>query len=101
VNCSEKVVLKYIPAKVFFQQNSSLVGGDRFGLEFNIPGLNNYYLDFSKDKKEGNLRIYTTDSELNAALNGMKEDKKKSRNFKYDSTTQQIYLSKFLRLFEY
>jgi hypothetical protein len=50
-------------------------------------------------KKDGDLKIISGDAEFCSAINGIKEDKRKSKNFKYEISTQRVYLSKFLRLF--
>ena len=95
----EKLVLKQIPFKTFFQQIYSGSGGDKFGLFINIPGGRDYYFDYSMEKKDGTMRVITGDSELEASVNAIKEDKRKAKNYKYEMSTQRIYLSKFLRLF--
>jgi hypothetical protein len=51
-------------------------------------------------KKEGLLQIYTSDKELEASLTAMKEDKRKVKNFRYESSTNKALLSIFMRLFE-
>ena len=100
VNMFDKPVLKYVPISAFFQQIYSESGGDKFGLFLQIPGGSSYYFDYSMDKKDGEMRIISDDVEFNAAATLMKEEKRKTKNFKFEVSTQQIYLSKFLRLFE-
>jgi hypothetical protein len=99
VNVFEKPVMKYIPVRAFFQQVYSEANGDRFGLQMEMPGVD-YYFDYEMKKKDGTLRIISSDEGLNNALTTMKEEKRKSRNFLYEASTQRVYLSKFLRLFE-
>ena len=99
LNMYEKTVMKVVPLKAFFQQIYSGNGGDKFGLYINIPGGRDYYFDYSMEKKDGTLKVITGDSELEASVNGIKEDKRKAKNYKYEMSTQRIYLSKFLRLF--
>ncbi len=65
-----------------------------------IPGGSDYYLDYSMIKKDGLLQIYTSDKELEASITAMKEDKRKVKNFKYESSTNSALLSIFMRLFE-
>ena len=100
VNIFEKPIMKYVPMRAFFQQIYSENGGDRFGLQIEIPGGYDYYFDYSMTKKEGDMRIITADPDFNTAVDAIKEDKRKTKNFKFEGTTQQVYLSKFLRLFE-
>lgn len=100
VNMFEKPVMKYVPLRAFFQQIYSESGGDKFGVQIDIPGGRSYYFDYSMNKKDGEMRIVSDDAEFNAAATEMKEDKRKTKNFKFEASTQRIYLSKFLRLFE-
>lgn len=100
VNMFEKPIMKYVPMKSFFQQIYSEVGGDKFGLRIDIPGGRGYYFDYSMTKKDGDMRIVSDDADFNSAATAMKEEKRKTKNFKFEASTQQIYLSKFLRLFE-
>lgn len=65
-----------------------------------IPGGLEYYFDYSQLKKDGTCRIVSGDETFNSAINGIKEDKRKIKNFKYEITTQRVYVSKFLNLFE-
>lgn len=100
VNMFEKPVMKYVPMRAFFQQIYSESGGDKFGVQIDIPGGKNYYFDYSMSKKDGDMRIISDDADFNASATAMKEDKRKTKNFKFEASTQRIYLSKFLRLFE-
>jgi hypothetical protein len=100
LNMYEKPVVKQVPLRAFFQQNYSEASPDKFGLQIDIPGGRDYYFDYSMVKKDGNMRIISGDEEFTKAIDAIKEDKRKSKNFLYETTTQRIYLSKFLRLFE-
>ena len=100
VNIFEKPIMKYVPMRAFFQQIYSENGGDRFGLQIEISAGYDYYFDYSMAKKEGDMRIVTADPDFNTAVNAIKEEKRKTKNFKFESTSAQVYLSKFLRLFE-
>lgn len=94
-----KPIAKIVPLKTFFQQIYSENGSDKFGLYINVPGGRDYYFDYSMEKKDGLMRIISGDGEFTTALTEMKDDKRKYKTFKYEATTQRIYLSKFLRLF--
>jgi len=100
LNMYEKPVVKQVPLRAFFQQNYSEASPDKFGLQIDIPGGRDYYFDYSMVKKDGDMRIISGDAEFTAAIDAIKEDKRKSKNFKYETSTQGIYRSKFLRLFE-
>jgi hypothetical protein len=94
-----KPVMKNIPVRAFLQQIYSGSGADDFSLQLQIPGMD-YYLDYEMTKNDGLLRIITTDNAMNEAINGIKEEKRKTRKFNYEISNQTIYLSQFLRLFE-
>jgi hypothetical protein len=100
VNMFEKPIMKYVPMRAFFQQVYSESGGDKFGIQIDIPGGRDYYFDYSMTKKDGEMRIISGDAEFNNAILAIKEEKRKTKNFKYDASTQRVYISKFLRLFE-
>jgi hypothetical protein len=46
------------------------------------------------------MKIITGDETFGTAVNAIKEDKRKIKNFRYEITTQRVYLSKFMNLFE-
>lgn len=101
VNIFDKTVFKYVPFKAFYQQvYSENVSGDKFGLYISVPGGSDYFLDYAVTKKDGLLTVYTTDKDLESGINAMKEDKRKSKNFKYESTSNSAFLGIFMRLFE-
>ena len=93
-----KPMFKQVPFKAFFQQSFSESGVDKFGFYINIPTLD-YYFDYSMEKKDGLLRILSGDPDFVTSVNNIKEEKRKSKNFKYQIETGSIYLSKFMRYF--
>jgi len=99
VNLYGKPVLKNIPIRAFFQQIYSGSGADDFAMQFDIPALD-YFFSYEMTKNDGILRIISSDTAMNDAINSIKEEKRKTRKFSYEVSTQRIYLSKFLRLFE-
>ena len=46
------------------------------------------------------LSILTGDGEFSAAINAIKEDKRKKRNFNYEITVNTVYKAQLMRLFE-
>ncbi|MES2799286.1 MAG: hypothetical protein V4638_04660 [Bacteroidota bacterium] len=92
-------VMKYIPVQTFFQQTGPEGMADRYGVYLNAPGLD-YYFDYKMAKKEAEMNIISGDPEFNTEITAIKEEKRKSKNFKYQGTSQRIYLSRFLGLFE-
>lgn len=99
VNMYGEPVMKYVPFRAFFQQIYSGGGGDQFNLMIDIPGGMDYFMSYSMQKKDGTLRIISGDSEFNAAINEMKEDKRKTKNFKYETTSNSVYKTRFMDLF--
>ena len=100
VNIFDKPLMKTLPMKTFFQQVYNEAGGDRFGLMFTTPAGLQYYFDYQMVKKDGTMKIITDDQDFSNAILSIKEEKRKTKNFYFEATTQSIYLSKFLRLFE-
>lgn len=98
VNFYNEPIMKYVPFKAFFQQ---VYGeeNDQFSIMTNIPANFNYFFHYGMAKKEGTLRIITNDTEFNSEIGALKEDKLKSKNFRYESSTQTIYMNKLLELF--
>jgi hypothetical protein len=99
VNMYGEPVMKYVPFRAFFQQIYSGGGGDKFELLIDIPGGMDYFMSYSMQKKDGTLLISTGDTELSTAIGEMKEDKKKTKNFKFDTTSNSIYKNKFMELY--
>lgn len=99
VNMFGESVMKYVPFRAFYQQTYSLAGADSYSMFVNIPGGRDYFFNYAVAKKEGTLNILTGDAELNSALNEMKEEKRKSKNFKYQASTNSVYINKFMELF--
>lgn len=99
VSVFDKPVMKYLPIKAFYQQIHSGIGGDKFGLYITNPGGTEYFLNYSMNKKEGELMLYTNDTELETEINALKADKRKAKDFMYEMTTNRVYLAKFLKLF--
>lgn len=99
VNLFGRTVAKQMNVKAVFQQNySQNQTGDKFGLFLSIPGRD-YYFDYSMLKKDGDLKIITTDEKFEESINGIKEDKRKSKNFSYGISTNRAILSIFMRSF--
>jgi len=101
VNIYNKVVFKQVPFKAFFKQvYSGNVSGDKFQFDMDIPGVGDYYFDYGLEKKEGTLQIYTTDSDLQNAINALKEDKRKVKNYLYKISENSGLMTTFMRIFQ-
>lgn len=96
-----KPIMKYVPLKAFFQQTYSGLKSDRFMISMSIPGGPDYFFNYAMGgKKDGKLSILTGDGEFSAAINAIKEDKRKKRNFSYEITSNSVYKAQLMRLFE-
>lgn len=102
VSIYDKVVFRQVPLKAFFKQvHPDATTGDKFDLYISNPGGADYLFDYGyNNKKEGLLQIYSNDSDFESALSSLKEDKRKTKNFKYELTPNSGLLSIFMRLFE-
>lgn len=100
VNMYGKPVLKYVPFRAFYQQIYSGAGGDNFSMLIDIPGGRDYLFSYSMVKKDGNMSIVSGDTEFSTALTEMKEEKRKSKNFKYEASNQSVFRLKLFELFE-
>ena len=92
--------MKLIPVKAVFDQvYSENVTGDRFGLYLNAAIGKDYYFEFGMTKEDGEMKIFSEDEDFGNKINGLKADKRKSKNFMYEFTDNRVFISKFLRLF--
>ena len=94
-----KPIMKQVPFRAFFAQTSSLGASDAFSTYINIPGGRDYFFHYQMQKKDGTLKIKTGDQELSTALTEMKDDKRKKKNFKYEATSNSVFLVKFMEFF--
>ncbi|MFA7274006.1 MAG: hypothetical protein WC044_09060 [Crocinitomicaceae bacterium] len=98
VNIFDKSVFKTIETDAFFLKAYSGAQSDKFSLLLSVTGGKSYFFDYTMAKKDGELRMMSSDTEFRTEIEGLKEDKKKSKNFKYDMTQQNIFVVKFKRL---
>lgn len=99
VNMFGEPVMKYVPHRAFYQQTYSGGNADNFSFFVNIPGGRDYFMNYALAKKEGTLNILSGDAEFSGAINVIKEEKRKTKNFKYQATTNSVFLNKFMALF--
>ncbi|MFT7343507.1 MAG: hypothetical protein ACI9XP_000081 [Lentimonas sp.] len=98
VNIFEKPVFKYVDFSAFFMQTYSEAGSDKWSFLLSCPGGRVYFLDYTQANKDGELRIISGDKNFVSAIDAIKEDNRKSKNFKYGITKQNVYLAKFKRI---
>lgn len=101
VNIYNRSVFKQIPFKAYFKQVfSGNVTGDKLQFEMNIPGGDHYFFDYGMERRNGKLEIYTSDEAFQSAIEAIKDDKKKARNFSYNTTNNSGILNSFMRIFK-
>lgn len=99
VNFYGKPVMRQVVFRSAFEQIYSS-NGDHFTMMMQVPGGPDYLLDYSMMKRDGTLNIITSDSDLSNAINAIKEDKRKTKNFLYQISTNSVYLGKLNAIFE-
>jgi hypothetical protein len=99
VNFYGQSCMRQIYFKAFFEQLYAQ-NGDHFIIQMEIPGGPNYLMNYKMIKNDGLLSIVTNDSEVQNSLNALKEDKRKSKNFLYEISTNSVFLGQITRLFE-
>jgi hypothetical protein len=97
---NNNIVMKQVPIKAFFgQMYSENEIGDKFGLYLNAAVGMDYYFEYAMTKEEGDMKIFSEDEDFANAINAIKSDKRKAKNFIYEYTDNRANISKFLRLF--
>ncbi|MFM8963294.1 MAG: hypothetical protein ACKOGD_05575, partial [Sphingomonadales bacterium] len=48
-----------------------------------------YVFEYAQEKKDGNLAVYTSNVKMMSAIDGIKPDKRKTKNFNYQSADEQ------------
>lgn len=99
VNFYGKPVMRQVVFKGFFQQKFSELG-DQFTLLMQVPGAADYIFAYTMDKKDGKLSIVSNDTELTTAISAIKEDKRKTKGFMYEVSSNQVFLAKLMGLYE-
>jgi hypothetical protein len=100
VNMNNNIVMKQVPIKAFLgQMYSENEIGDKFGLYLNAAVGMDYYFEYAMTKNEGDMKVFSEDEDFANAINELKSDKRKAKNFIYEFTDNRVYISKFLRLF--
>jgi hypothetical protein len=107
VNFYGEPVMKTIPIKAFFIQNytptkkkNDVEDGDEFIMKMAVPGGADYWFYYTNEKNDGQLELITNDEDFNADVDGIKEDKRKAKNFIYKTSTQSTPQIIFSRVFK-
>jgi hypothetical protein len=104
VNMFEKPVMQKVIGRVFFQQTyddpkEDATGADMFAIQFEFPGLE-YFFQSQTNANKTKMQIKSSDAEMMTAINSIKADKRKTKKFEYETSTQDIIVEKFRRLFQ-
>ena len=101
VNIFDKAVFKKIEFDAFFQKVYSGAQSDQFTFLFSVTGGSLYFMDYSMIKKNGIMRMQSSDADFRTAISELKDDKRKSKNFEYGLIEgDNPYLRNFKRLLE-
>ena len=93
-----KAVFKEMTGKLKFEKSVSTAGNYKDQMDVLFESPTSYYFfhyDFDSKKKDGDMKIITSDGALKQAILDIKPDKKKIKKFAYDISTQSIYLTRF------
>ena len=77
-------VLKMVDLQMFFNQSHSEVSGQGFSWYFTTPAEKSYFMNYTIDKKDGELGFYSNDETFKKTITDIKPDKRKAKNFKFD-----------------
>jgi len=89
-------VMRMMPVEIAFYRNDK--GADMFGIYFFIPGANNYFLFYQVNKKEGKLIFVSTDQDIRSRVNAVKPDKRKTKNYEYETSMNSAFYQVFRQL---
>ena len=98
IGLEDRVVLKELDFNMVFHQTN--IDNSYQGFAFRWATANNkdYVLNYSMDKKDGNMLLYSKDETFMSSINEIKADKRKSKNFRFDiadETQLKLILAKF------
>jgi len=98
IGLEDRVVLKELDFNMVFHQTN--IDNSYQGFAFRWATANNkdYVLNYSMDKKDGNMLLFSKDETFMSSINEIKADKRKSKNFRFDiadETQLKLILAKF------
>jgi hypothetical protein len=77
-------VLKMVDLQMFFNQSHSDLSAQSFSWHFTTPAEKSYFMNYTIDKKDGDLQFYSNDETFKKLITDIKSDKRKVKNFKFD-----------------
>jgi hypothetical protein len=96
VSFYREAVMKMVPLELAFYKNEK--GVDHFGIYITIPAFQNYFFHYQLNKRDGKLLFVTSDQDARDKINALKADKRKSKNFEYEVSTNAALYQTFRQL---
>lgn len=96
VSLQGQPVMRNMPTEMAFYKNDK--GVDVFGINFFVPGANNYFFYYQVNKKEGKLIFVSTDQDILSRISAVKADKRKGKNYEYEASTSNAFYQVFRQL---
>ena len=98
IGLEDKVVLKEVDFNMVFHQTNIGESNQGFGFRWMTSNNKEYVLNYSMDKKDGTMLLYSKDEMFTNSISTIKADKRKSKNFMFDiadETQLKLILLKF------
>ena len=98
IGLEDKVVLKEVDFNMVFHQTNIDESNQGFGFRWMTSNNKEYVLNYSMDKKDGTMLLYSKDEMFTNSITTIKADKRKSKNFMFDiadETQLKLILVKF------
>lgn len=98
IGLEDRVVLKEVDFNMVFHQTTIDNSYQGFAFRWATSNNKDYVLNYSMDKKDGNMLLFSKDETFMSSINEIKADKRKSKNFRFDiadETQLKLILAKF------
>lgn len=98
IGLEDRVVLKEVDFNMVFHQTNTDNSYQGFIFRWATANNKDYVLNYSMDKKDGNMLLFSKDETFMSSINEIKADKRKSKNFRFDladETQLKLILAKF------
>lgn len=96
VSFYREAVMKMVPIELAFYKNEK--GVDHFGVHITVPAFHNFFFQYQLNKRDGKLLFVTSDQDARAKINALKADKRKSKNYEYEVSTNTALYQAFRQL---
>lgn len=96
VSFYREAIMKMVPLELAFYKDEK--GVNHFGIYLVIPSFNNYFFKYEVNKKDGLLLLVSSDQDIKSKINALKPDKRKSKDFEFDISTNTAFYQAFRQL---